>query len=130
MLEYYGIQDVASTFVRLRGRLLWRLRPLSSFFDLISTGFCWFWGWFFCCWAFGVLVVFFFLMEAYGIDSLLFLQHPCSSLTLLLLLQLQWQKGFAQGAADINHQCKTEREKYSKCVFQGRQLCSLFYIQV
>lgn len=82
MLEVYGIQDAASRFVRLRSRLLWRLRPLSSFFlNLISA-------------------FFFLLMEACGSDSLILLQHPCSSLT---FLQLHREKGFAQGAGEINH---------------------------
>lgn len=91
MLEAYGIQDVASQFVRLRGRLPQRLRSPRCFF--LNLYFC----------------PPFFLMEACGIDSLILLQLPCSSLISLLLLQLQWQKSFAQGAAEINHSSKTEK---------------------
>lgn len=103
MPEDYRIQDVASRSVKLGGRLLWRLRLLSSFLDLISAGFFLF-GWLLLVWFGDFFCLFIcFLVKACQIHSLILLEHPCLLLTFLLLLYLQWQKRFALGAADMNH---------------------------
>lgn len=70
-------------------------------------------------------------MEACGIDSLLLLQHPCSSVSLLLLFcSYNCRKVRHRAQQKLIISAKLRERKDLTRVFQGRQLCSLFTIQV